>query len=169
MAIGAVSGVSQLASYVKAGTAASQLTQEQQQVVNRLKAVDAKVRAHEEAHMAAGAGLTGGANYQFVRGPDGRQYAVAGEVSISLPSGGTPEAIIERARQVEAAAMAPEDPSPQDRSVAAAAAQLANQARMELSKAKEAAGGAQQVAGLRAYAQAAVGISDSTPVIDKYA
>lgn len=136
MEIGGVGGSEQFSSYQAGGSGARQLSPEQQQEVNRLKAIDRKVRAHEQAHMAAGAGLTGGATMQFVRGPDGRQYAVAGEVSINVSPGNSPEATIERARQIQAAALAPSDPSPQDRAVAAAAALMASQARAELSRVK---------------------------------
>lgn len=136
MAIDGIGASSQLAAYSAAG-GARQLSPEQQQEVNRLKAIDRKVHAHEQAHMAAGAGLTGGANFQYVRGPDGRQYAVGGEVSINVSAAQTPEATLERARQIQAAALAPADPSPQDRAVAAAAALMANQARAELSRMKQ--------------------------------
>lgn len=138
------------------------LTPEQQQEVNRLKAIDRQVRAHEQAHMAAGAGVTGGASLQFTRGPDGRQYAVAGEVTINVSSGQTPEATLERARRIQAAALAPVDPSPQDRAVAAQAAMLEAQARLEMSQQRQeaqeegssetSADPRRQAAGLRAYA-----------------
>lgn len=178
MAVSGVGGVAgQLGGQISASSArtgGAQLTPDAQSEVNRLKAIDSKVRAHEQAHMSAGAGLTGGASYQYVRGPDGRQYAVAGEVTINVSPAQTPQATIERARQVEAAALAPADPSPQDHAVAAAAALLANQARAELSeqKRKEATGesstggtSSQRAAGLRAYAA-----RDATPaLIDQYA
>ncbi len=130
MAVGGVGGVSPAV----ASAGSCTLTPQQQQDVNRLKATDREVRNHEQAHMAAGAGLTGGASLQFTRGPDGRQYAVAGEVSINLSAGQTPEETVERARQIQAAALAPVDPSPQDRAVAAAAAMMASQARAEMSR-----------------------------------
>lgn len=158
MAISAVGGVNQLAGGMRAGGGATQLTPEQQQEVNRLKAIDRKVRAHEQAHMAAGAGVTGGASFQFTRGPDGRQYAVGGEVRINVSSGQTPESTIERARIIQAAALAPADPSSQDRAVAAQAAMLESQARAELSRMKreeqsgEASGGIRQASALQAYA-----------------
>ncbi len=167
MAIGAVSGISQQIGKLSAGKSASQLTSQQQQEVNRLKAIDSKVRAHEEAHMAAGAGLAGSASYQYARGPDGRQYAVAGEVSISLPSGGTPESIVAQARQVVTAALAPEDPSPQDRAVAAAAEAMASQARQEISDRKPT--GIDSAAGLRAYARSAATEAGNATSIDEYA
>ena len=110
------------------------LSPEQQAQVQKLKATDQKVRQHEAAHQAAGAGLTGGANYQYVRGPDGRQYAVSGEVSINTSPAGTPEATLAKARQIRAAALAPADPSPQDRAVAAAASLMESQARAEVAR-----------------------------------
>ncbi|OYY93385.1 MAG: hypothetical protein B7Y41_11470 [Hydrogenophilales bacterium 28-61-23] len=110
------------------------LSPAQQQQVQKLKQIDQKVRAHEAAHMAAGAGLTGGANLEYVRGPDGRQYAVAGEVSIDTSAAQTPEQTIEKAKRIQAAALAPADPSSQDRSVAAQAAQMATQAQAELNR-----------------------------------
>jgi len=110
---------------------AQDLAPEEAAQVARLQQIDRKVRTHEQAHMAAGAGLAGGASYQYQRGPDGRDYAVAGEVSISLSSGRTPDETIARARQVQAAALAPADPSSQDRAVAARAARMEQQAQMD--------------------------------------
>ena len=105
--------------------------------VQRLKQIDQKVRAHEQAHLSAAAGLaTGGASYQTVRGPDGRQYAVGGEVQISVSAAATPEQTIVKAQRIRAAALAPSDPSSQDRAVAAGASQLEQQARIELSRQK---------------------------------
>jgi hypothetical protein len=112
---------------------------EEQAQIAKLRSSDQKVRAHEAAHQAAGAGLTGAAHYQYVRGPDGKQYAVAGEVSIDTSPAGTPEATMAKAKQIRAAALAPADPSPQDRAVAAAASMMESQARAEIA-AKEAEG-----------------------------
>lgn len=106
----------------------------QAQELSRLAATDRKVRAHEQAHQAAGAGLAGSASYQYQRGPDGRQYAVAGEVSINLAPGRTPDETVARARQVQAAALAPADPSAQDRAVAARAARMELEARGQLAQ-----------------------------------
>lgn len=101
--------------------------------VQQLKARDREVRAHEAAHMAAGSGLiTHGASYTFVKGPDGQQYAVGGEVGISTSEGNTPQETIARARQIQAAATAPAQPSGQDMRVAAQAKQMEMQARMQL-------------------------------------
>ncbi len=97
-----------------------------------LQARDAEVRQHEQAHMAAGGGLTGPASYRYERGSDGRQYAVEGEVSIDTASEPDPDATIAKMRQVRRAALAPHDPSSQDHSVATKAAQVIRAAEAEL-------------------------------------
>lgn len=106
------------------------LTEAQQQQVAQLQARDRQVRQHEQAHMAAAAGLAAsGASYSYQQGPDGKRYAVGGEVSIDTSPGNTPQQTISRARQIQAAALAPADPSGQDRQIAAAAARMAEKAR----------------------------------------
>ena len=104
--------------------------------VEELKSTDRAVRAHETAHMAAGGALiTSGASYSYETGPDGQRYAVAGEVGIDTSKGRTPEETLVRAQQIRAAALAPADPSGQDRAVAAAASQMAADARAEIARA----------------------------------
>ena len=102
--------------------------------LQNMKARDREVRQHEQAHVAAGgAYVTGGPTYSYTRGPDGRQYAVGGEVQIdSSPIAGDPAATIRKMQVVQRAALAPAEPSGQDRSVAAGAAQTENQARADL-------------------------------------
>jgi hypothetical protein len=110
------------------------LSPEAKAEVAKLQARDADVKAHEAAHIAAGAGVvTSGASYSYERGPDGRNYAVGGEVGVDTsPVKDNPQATILKAGRIEAAALAPADPSGQDRSVAAAAASMASQAAAEL-------------------------------------
>ncbi len=100
----------------------------------KLKARDAQVRAHEQAHVAAAGGLaTGGPKFTFQQGPDGKLYAVGGEVNIdTAPVPGDAEATIRKAQTIRAAALAPANPSAQDRAVAAAATQMEAAARREL-------------------------------------
>jgi len=111
-----------------------QLSPEAQKMVTELKARDAAVRAHEAAHVAAGGGVVaGGASFTYQQGPDGRRYAVGGEVPLDAsPVKGNPRATEQKARQIQAAALAPADPSPQDRKIAAQASQMAAQAASEL-------------------------------------
>ncbi|MQX35549.1 putative metalloprotease CJM1_0395 family protein [Roseospira navarrensis] len=109
------------------------LTEAERAEVRRLQAIDRRVRQHEAAHRAAGAGVTGPASYTFVTGPDGKQYAVAGEVPIRVTaSGGDPEQVIRDMEQVRRAALAPADPSPADRAAAAAAQAAATQAEADV-------------------------------------
>jgi len=117
------------------------LSPQQQTQISELAATDRHVRAHEQAHLAAaGPFATGGASYSTITGPDGRQYAVGGEVGLdTAPVSGDPGATIEKARVIEAAANAPADPSSQDRAVAAAAAAMEQAAEMELAKSQQAA------------------------------
>ena len=83
--------------------------------------------------MAVGGQYAGAVQYDYDRGPDGRLYAVGGEVGIdTAPIPGDPQATIEKMEQVRRAALAPAEPSGQDRSVAAQAGQAIAQARAEL-------------------------------------
>ncbi|MGH1485118.1 MAG: putative metalloprotease CJM1_0395 family protein [Cellvibrionaceae bacterium] len=112
----------------------AQQEQIEQQQIDQLSARDREVRNHERAHAAVGGQYAGAPRYQYERGPDGVSYAVSGEVSISAgPVSGNPQATIDKAQIVRRAALAPAEPSAQDRSVAAQATQMEAQARVELS------------------------------------
>ncbi|MDR2562154.1 MAG: hypothetical protein LBC63_10345 [Holophagales bacterium] len=115
-----------------------ELSPEAQKMLDSLKARDREVRAHEAAHVAAGAGVvTGGAQFTQQRGPDGNMYAIGGEVGIDAsPIPNDPQGTMAKARQIASAALAPADPSPQDRSVAASARQMEAKAASELANAK---------------------------------
>lgn len=116
-------------------TRSDELTEEEQQRVRELKQRDTEVRRHEQAHLAsAGQYARGGANFEYERGPDGGRYATGGEVSIDVSKERTPEATLRKAAIVRRAALAPADPSPQDRRVAAQAARLETKARQEIAQ-----------------------------------
>jgi hypothetical protein len=110
--------------------------QQQQQAdqvqIRELAARDREVRAHEQAHAAVGGQYAGSPSYSFQRGPDGVNYAVGGEVAISLPGGveDDPRGAIVAAQQVRSAALAPANPSSADRRIAAAATQIVLSAKM---------------------------------------
>ena len=110
------------------------LSEDEKHLVKDLASRDSEVKAHEAAHQAAGGGMTGAASYTYQQGPDGKMYAIGGEVSISSPSGSTPEETIKNARQIAEAAMAAGDPSPQDFSVASSAKVMEMKAQQQLSK-----------------------------------
>lgn len=114
------------------------LTADERRVVAELRQIDGRVRAHEQAHLAAGAGLVRGVSFTFVTGPDGRQYAVGGEVSIDTSPANDPQATIRKAKQIRRAANAPADPSTQDRAVAAQASRMEQAARLELAEERRA-------------------------------
>lgn len=103
--------------------------------IARLKSIELKVKAHEAAHKAAGGALAGPVSYTYQRGPDGRNYVVGGEVPIEISTGSTPQETISRMQQVISAALAPADPSPQDRAVAAQASNIQQQARQQAASA----------------------------------
>jgi len=107
-----------------------------QQEIRQLQTRDAEVRAHELAHANVGGVHTGPPTYSFEVGPDGKRYAVAGEVSVDMsPIEGNPEATIAKMQKVRAAALAPASPSIQDTRVAASAQAIINQAQMEKAQA----------------------------------
>jgi hypothetical protein len=110
------------------------LSEEEQAEVQNLRERDREVRTHEQAHVAAGGShVRGGIKYEYQAGPDGRRYAVGGEVSIDTsPVSGDPQKTIQKAQQIRRAALAPAEPSGADRQAAAAAAQMEAAARTEL-------------------------------------
>ncbi len=112
----------------------AELSQAEKQLVAELKQKDTSVRNHEMSHLAAAGALAiSGPSYDYQKGPDGKKYAVGGEVHIdTAPVPGDPEATLQKMQQVKRAALAPADPSSQDRRVAAKATAAAAKARAEL-------------------------------------
>jgi len=112
----------------------NELSKDEERLVKDLASRDSEVKAHEAAHQSAGGGMTGAASYSYQQGPDGKMYAIGGEVSISSPKGSTPEETIKNARQVVASAMAAGSPSPQDFAVASSARMMEIQAQQQKTK-----------------------------------
>ena len=103
--------------------------------IEALKARDIEVRAHEQAHKAVGGQYAGAISMAYESGPDGKRYAVSGEVPIDVaPIPNDPLATISKMNTVKAAATAPAEPSVQDRAVAAQAARLLSEAQADLAK-----------------------------------
>jgi hypothetical protein len=111
----------------------TEYTREEQERIVKLQARDREVKAHEQAHIAAGGQyVRGGASFDYETGPDGEKYAVGGEVSIDVSKeSGDPGATIAKMQVVIRAALAPANPSSQDRSVAAQATRIESEARMQ--------------------------------------
>ncbi|WP_445376365.1 putative metalloprotease CJM1_0395 family protein [Niveispirillum fermenti] len=158
-----------------AAASGQELTTDQQSQVRELQKTDAKVRTHEQAHKTAGGPYAGGIRYEYTTGPDGRRYVTGGEVPIDVsPVRNNPEATITKMEVVKRAALAPQEPSPQDRAVAAQADANKAAAQTELRQqqndpegegtgAGEAAGVAGEAAGTvdRSTAPSAAAASDA--------
>jgi len=119
-----------------------QVKEKQQQIeqaktdqIDQLAQRDTEVNTHEQAHAAVGGSLAQSPSYQYERGPDGRRYAVDGEVNIDVSTlDGDAQATLTKMQKVYAAAMAPVQPSMADIRVAAQALQNMNDANKELAQ-----------------------------------
>lgn len=113
-----------------------------QALLQRLQDRDAKVRAHELAHvMAAGGQAQGLPQYTYQTGPDGRSYAVGGAVNISISSSGDAEGDARQAETARRAALATGETSTRDALTANQAGDMAARARQ---RALDAYAGAEQ-------------------------
>ncbi|MBQ8708695.1 MAG: hypothetical protein IJ523_11465 [Succinivibrionaceae bacterium] len=112
------------------------LTDEEQAKVEQMKARDREVQVHEKQHKATGGQYASQPSYTREKGPDGKDYIVDGEVSISVSEESTPEKTVAKMKQVYAAALAPAEPSGQDRKVAAEAKSIQHKAEAQIRKAK---------------------------------
>lgn len=112
-----------------------ELTEEEEEVVEELQERDAEVRAHENAHASAGGQYAGAPTYSYTTGPDGKQYATGGAVSIDTSTvSGDPQATVTKMATVIRAALAPAEPSAQDRNVAQDAQRKMAAAQVDLAK-----------------------------------
>ncbi len=121
------------------GASNDELTEEEQKLVDELEQTDREVRSHEQAHKTIGGPYAGAISYETTTGPDGKEYAVSGEVQIDAsPISGNPEATIRKLDIVIRAALAPAEPSSQDFAVARAAQAARQIAQQELAQQREA-------------------------------
>lgn len=119
----------------KKSSTTEELTPAQEQEIKDLKARDAEVKTHEQAHMAAAAGIGASSpSYKYEIGPDGKRYAVGGEVNLSFTQNGDPRETIAKATIMRAAALAPISPSAQDRAVAREASQIIAEAQQKMAQ-----------------------------------
>ncbi|OCC16339.1 SrpA-related protein [Dissulfuribacter thermophilus] len=111
------------------------LSPQEIQELFKLKQRDREVKQHEMAHIAAGGiYVRGGATFEYKMGPDGKRYAVAGEVSIDVSEEANPRKTLQKMYAVQHAALAPAHPSAQDRRVAVLAAAKAIEAMVKIMK-----------------------------------
>lgn len=119
----------------RANAAEASFSEDEQRQLRELQQRDREVRAHEQAHVAAGGSLViRGAVFEYETGPDGQRYAVGGEVTIDTSPGRTPQETVTKAQRIIATALAPMDPSPQDRRVASDAQRMSAEARIEVAR-----------------------------------
>lgn len=103
----------------------SQLDEREKKLIHELRRRDSETKQHEQAHIAAGGSLiVSGPSYKFITGPDGRNYAIGGQVSLDITPEHDPHDTLKKAEQIERTAMAPMKPSPQDFRVVNQAKQL---------------------------------------------
>lgn len=119
------------------GIDGQELTEEEQQKVKEMKERHEEVRVHENAHKSAGGQYAAAPTYTYETGPDGKRYITDGEVSIDIGEEKDPQATIEKMQVVKRAAMAPAEPSGQDRKVYQEANQKEAAARQELAEDKK--------------------------------
>ena len=113
------------------------LSESEEKKVEELKQRDQEVRRHEETHASVGGQYAGSPQYDFEQGPDGRNYAVGGQVNIDVtPIPDDPAATVLKMQIVRRAALAPEEPSSADRQVAADAQRKEVEARQQMSEAQ---------------------------------
>ena len=114
-----------------------ELSQDEQRKVRELQQRDQRVRAHEQAHVAASGRIAVSApSYEYETGPDGRQYAVGGSVNYNVPAAQSAQEELLLAQQLRRMALAPMDPSPKDRAAAADASTKEARANREIREEK---------------------------------
>lgn len=113
------------------------LTEEEQAELQDMKRRDEEVRVHEQAHQSAGGQYASAPHYEYENGPDGKRYVTDGSVNIDVGEESDPQATIDKMQVVKRAALAPAQPSAQDRRVYAEASQKEAEARRELNKQRQ--------------------------------
>jgi len=107
------------------------LNEAEEKQVQELAKRDREVRAHEQAHARVGGPYAGAPSYTFQQGPDGKRYAIGGEVQIDTGKEKTPQETIRKMQVVIRAALAPAEPSSQDLKVAQLARSQLSEAQAE--------------------------------------
>lgn len=113
------------------------LTEEEQAELQDMKSRDEEVRVHEQAHQSAGGQYASAPHYEYENGPDGKRYVTDGSVNIDVGEESDPQATIDKMQVVKRAALAPAQPSAQDRRVYAEASQKEAEARRELKEQRQ--------------------------------
>ncbi|HRX16383.1 MAG TPA: putative metalloprotease CJM1_0395 family protein [Spirochaetota bacterium] len=99
-----------------------QLSESRKRMLDELKQRDNHVRQHESSHAnSPGVIQYGAPRFKYQLGPDGRPYAVGGEVTLGTMPSDNPQTARINADALRKAALANGDPSPQDLAAASSA------------------------------------------------
>jgi hypothetical protein len=111
----------------------------EQQKLADLRQRDQSVRQHEKTHQSMGGEhVRGGITYEYEVGPDGKKYAVGGEVHIDAKSvSGNARETYRKMETIKRAALAPNDPSPQDIRAAMEATRRAAAAEKKMNESED--------------------------------
>ncbi len=123
---------------IEANTAGNNesLTIKEKLEVKEMEHRERGIRRHEQEHLMAARDMgIGSPSFQYKRGPDGKKYAVHGEVNIDASLvGSEPAETIDKALKMQRSALAPSDPSAKDMDVAARARSIEAKAHRKLSR-----------------------------------
>jgi hypothetical protein len=122
--------------YARRAPAQIDINMARQRILAQLRSIDIAVKTHEKAHQSVlGVYAMGPTRYVYVRGPDGRFYAVGGSIRVDTqPVRGNPQATIRKARLIRMAALSPLSPSMQDMRIASQAYRMETKAKRELAE-----------------------------------
>jgi hypothetical protein len=115
----------------QAGTQAAgegDLSQAERQQLKQLQDADRTVKTEERQHAAIAGAYGGAPQYQYVQGPDGKYYAVAGKVEVGAPANASDEEAARAHKAIAAAATSVASPSSADYRAAAQASYRASEA-----------------------------------------
>ena len=109
----------------QAAMGSNELDEADKDLIDRLQARDREVRAHEQSHVAAaGEYVRGAPTYTYQMGPDGKMYAIGGQVAVDVGKEADSSENLRKAHMISGAALGVDDPSAADASVAAMAGDL---------------------------------------------
>lgn len=89
-------------------------------VLNKFKQIDQNIRSHEQSH-AAGSSYSSTPKYNYAQGPDGKLYAVGGEVRLDTSMPQDKKAALNKLEEISNASNAPHDVSSADANITRAA------------------------------------------------
>lgn len=94
--------------------------QDFERVLQKFKKSDADIRSHEQAHATIGQ-TTSPISYNYQQGPDGKMYAVGGQVRLDVSIPDDPKAAMHKLDQIQKASIAGAEPSGADMGIATSA------------------------------------------------